>query len=78
MLEGASFKTTTGAPQRDALSPILLIIYPETIMGEQKPNQFRRPATLYADDLNSLYYDCRTEKRHEASPVEGMCVLGTS
>ena len=52
---GEKFNTTIGTPQRDALSPILFLIYMEHIMRTFQTRDYmtaREITFAYADDIN--------------------------
>ena len=77
---GPAFTTTIGAPQGDALSPMLFIIYLENIMREHKRDYPRleraNDITIqYADDAQYNLFDEDDLARHPEDLVEG-CECG--
>ena len=73
---GASFTTTIGTPQGDALSPLLFLIYLEFITRtfDQRFPRAPRPGDLrlqYADDTHAAFYD--TTKPSDLPTLEGPC-----
>ena len=78
---GKSFKTKTGTPQGDSLSPVLFIVYLEHLMRE---HQTRAPSSrdkaedytiLFADDIKLLHHS-RVERgeRHTRPRESCQCI----
>jgi hypothetical protein len=77
---GQQFKTSIGAPQGDALSPMLFIIYLEHIMREHRRDHpmLERAEDItiqYADDAQYNLFDEDDEERHPEAVLDG-CECG--